>query len=349
MQQVLASIRSEGRSAYIRESVSSPWGRIVQDCDADTENRPVEISLKNMVGVHEIDCANMTARIGPGISFGQLRLALESTGLEWPVQELPGQTLVAEAVLGGVAKVNSSLFPDIRPWVLGATIVTGEMNIVHSGGSTIKNSSGYALTRALVGSHGVFGVPTDIRLRLRPETKASSLTLHGSHAMYEALEAAISDPGMILRLEIRMDQTSILTTIHFASPDRNKWFYSLATERADSKNKGYGEGSIAKTSNIGKIDHLIIPRNNDFMIKWQASPHRCCQTAENIIGLGSARGMLILPLQRMGFAVSDDASFLQFIQETGLEFNKLPFSESAVRALHENPIVLALNPEGVLR
>lgn len=350
-QQTLASIRGKGHFAYISESVSSPWGRAIKDHAVDTQDCLIAISLHKMSDIYELDRTNMTVTIGAGISFEQLRLGLAKTGLEWPVQELPGQSSVAEAILGGMAKVNSALFPDIRPWVLGSTIVTGGTNIVHSGGSTIKNSSGYALTRALIGSHGVFGVPTELKLRLRPQTEVSSHTLNGNKAMYESLESALSDPNVVSRLEIWTDQASILTTVLLDDFYRTQYTstHSSASEHPQFTNKYYDEGSVVKHKGIDKADRLIIPRNSEFMIKWQASPHRCCQIAETIAGIGSARGMLILPLQRMGFAVSDDTNFMQFVQETGLEFNKLPFSESAVRALHENPIVQALNPEGLLK
>ncbi len=340
-QQALASIRSKGHFAYISESVSSPWGRAFNDQTVGNQDRLVAISLQKMSGIHELDRTNMTVTIGAGISFEQLQLGLANTGLEWPVQGLPGQSSVVEAILAGIAKVNSALFPDIRPWVLGSTLVTGTMKTVHSGGSTMKNSSGYALTRALIGSHGVFGVPTELKLRLRPNTETSSQTLTGSHFMYESLESALSDPAMAQRLEISIDQMSILTTLYLAGSDGAQYKSTCSSVSRPTH--------FAKDKNIGKTDHLFIPRHNEFMIKWQASPYKCCQIAENIIGTGSVRDVLILPLQRMGFAVSDDANFTRYIQETGLEFSRLPFSELAVRALHENPIVQALNPEGLLR
>ena len=130
----------------------------------------VSIDLTRMTRVLRLSPEDLDITVEAGLTRLKLDAHLKNTGLMFPID--PG----ADATIGGMAATRASgttavRYGTMRDNVLGMTVVLADGSIIHTGGRARKSSSGYDLTRLLVGSEGTLGVITELTLRLygRPE------------------------------------------------------------------------------------------------------------------------------------------------------------------------------------
>jgi glycolate oxidase len=128
----------------------------------------IVVAFDRMNRILEIDTANHTATVQPGVTLAELDAATAAEGLVYPV--FPGEN---SASLGGNVATNAGGMRAVkygvtRHNVLGieAVLATGET--IRSGGKYVKASSGYDLTQLVIGSEGTLALVTEATLRLRP-------------------------------------------------------------------------------------------------------------------------------------------------------------------------------------
>ena len=133
----------------------------------------VVLSTERMNRIVEVDEANLTALVEPGVVTGELQDRVEALGLFYP----PDPTSLKFCTIGGnIAECaggpRAVKYGVTRDYVLGleAVLPTGE--IIETGTAAAKGVVGYDLTRLLVGSEGTLGVVTGARLRLVPRPLA---------------------------------------------------------------------------------------------------------------------------------------------------------------------------------
>lgn len=140
----------------------------------------VVLSMLRINRIVEHDIPNLSLSVEAGITLAdvQKRLAGTGTGSFLPLD--PPHT--ERATVGGVIAVNGSgpkryLYNSARDLLLGlkAVLPTGE--IVAFGGKTVKNVSGYDMTKLMIGSWGTLGVITEITTKLLPLPEASATLL----------------------------------------------------------------------------------------------------------------------------------------------------------------------------
>lgn len=134
---------------------------------------PVEggivLSLERMKRILEVDEANLTATVEPGVVLGDLHRAVEAMGLFYP----PDPASLDSCSVGGTIAENSGgpravKYGVTRDYVCGLEVVLPDGEVVTYGGKVVKNVAGYDLTHWFVGSEGTLGVITQATVRLLP-------------------------------------------------------------------------------------------------------------------------------------------------------------------------------------
>lgn len=125
-----------------------------------------------------IDRENLLAIVSPGVTTGEIHLQAEKVGLFYP----PDPSSSKVSTIGGNLLENSSgpkglKYGTTKEYVIGLEVVTPEGEIVRTGGKTVKNVTGYDLTRLIVGSEGTLAIVTEATLRLIPKPKARKTLL----------------------------------------------------------------------------------------------------------------------------------------------------------------------------
>ena len=159
-----------------------------------------------------IDRENMLAIVSPGVVTAKIHQKAEEAGLFYP----PDPSSSHVATIGGNLAENSSgpkglKYGTTKEYVIGLEVVMPTGEIIRTGGKTVKNVTGYDLTRLIVGSEGTLGIITEAILRLIPKPEARKTLLatfprfiDSGHAITKILSSGILPSAMEL-----MDQACI--------------------------------------------------------------------------------------------------------------------------------------------
>ncbi len=139
---------------------------------------PVENSLLMVMTrwnkILEIDPANLTALVEPGVITGELQSEVEKLGLFYPPD--PGSLNVC-TIGGNVANNAGGLrglkYGVTKNYVLGVEMILPDGELLKTGGKNMKDVAGYNLRDFIVGSEGTLGVITKILLKLIPKPTLS--------------------------------------------------------------------------------------------------------------------------------------------------------------------------------
>ncbi len=142
------------------------------------EKVDLALDMRAMNSICELDPRNLNIIVEAGRTVRSLNeeLAGVERGFMLPLD--PPRS--AEATLGGCYAANMSgplrqLYGVLRDQVLGVKAVNAQGNEVAFGGITVKNVSGYDLTKFLIGSAGSLCVVTQVALRILPVPDASGI------------------------------------------------------------------------------------------------------------------------------------------------------------------------------
>ena len=160
----------------------------------------------------DIDPANRLARVSPGLTNQELQQAAASHGFFWP----PDPTSAAVSTIGGNLAYNSAgpravKYGTPRDNTLGLRAVTGNGEILRTGGATTKGVVGYDLTRLLIGSEGTLAVITEAILKLTPlaESRRTLQAVYRDiHGAAQAVSRIMAQPATPCALEF-MDRAAI--------------------------------------------------------------------------------------------------------------------------------------------
>jgi D-lactate dehydrogenase (cytochrome) len=179
---------------YANDIPVTPWG-----AGTSTEGNPIPVKgglvmdLTRMDRILAIRPEDLQADVQPGVLRRKLNKEAGPNGLFFPPD--PG----ADATIGGMIANNASGVQTVKygatkDFVLQLTVVLPDGKIIQTGTRAHKSSSGYDLTRLMVGSEGTLGVVTEATLRL------TGIPVHhlAATVAFDSLEKASATVALII-------------------------------------------------------------------------------------------------------------------------------------------------------
>ena len=198
-----------GAGTSLEGHVNAPQGGI--SVDFTRMNKVLQVNER------DLDCV-----VQPGVSRKQLNDHLRDMGLFFPID--PG---AEEATLGGMAATRASgtnavRYGTMRENVLNITAVMPDGTIVRTARRARKSSSGYDLTRLLIGSEGTLGLITELTVRLYgiPEVTLAAVcpfkTLEGAcNSVIQAIQLGLGIARMELLDELQIKAINVHSKTSF--------------------------------------------------------------------------------------------------------------------------------------
>jgi len=214
VQQVVAIARANGLAIYPRGAGSNLSGGTIP------LRKGIVLSFQRMNKILEIDPANLTATVQPGVVIGDLNAAIAPYGLIYP----PDPGTVATATMGGSSAENSGGLRGLKygvtkNYIMGMEIVMASGAKVRFGGKTVKNVTAYDFTTLFIGSEGTLGITTELTCKLIPAPKYRRAMMGVFRTLEDAGNAVagiIAAQVIPATLEI-MDNMTIRTVEAFAN------------------------------------------------------------------------------------------------------------------------------------
>ena len=166
-----------------------------------------------MGAILEVDAANLTMTVEPGVTTIQIAEAAEKAGLFYPPD--PGSMKIS-TIGGNVAENSGGLrglkYGVTRNYVMGMEVVLPDGEVMWLGNKCVKDVAGFSLKDVMVGSEGTLGVITKVLLRLIPKPAAKKTMV----ATFDAMDAAAQTVSDIIAAQIIPCTLEFLdrTTIH---------------------------------------------------------------------------------------------------------------------------------------
>jgi glycolate oxidase len=154
---------------------------------------PVEggivLCLTRMSSILEIDKENLTATVEPGVMLMSIHQAVEAQGFLYAPD--PGEKT---ATIGGNINTNAGGMRAIkygvtRDNIRGLQVVLASGEVLDMGGKHAKNSTGYSLMNAFIGSEGTLGIVTQATLKLYPLPRQMLSLLVPFNSLGDAIRA----------------------------------------------------------------------------------------------------------------------------------------------------------------
>jgi len=166
VQQIVNLARSNKIAIYPRGAGTNLSGGTVP------LKKGIVLSFQKMNKIIDVDAANLSAVVQPGVVIAALNAAVAPFGLIYP----PDPGTVATATMGGSAAENSGGLRGLKygvtkNYIMGMEVVLANGEKVRFGGKTVKNVTAYDFSNLFVGSEGTLGIITELTAKLIPAPK----------------------------------------------------------------------------------------------------------------------------------------------------------------------------------
>ena len=170
------------------------------------------LDMARMNRILELRLLDRQVEVESGVVYADLEKALKPHGFFFP----PDPASSKVCTLGGNVSTNAggirgAKYGVTRDYVLALEAVLPGGQVINTGSRCLKTSSGYDLTRLLVGSEGTLAVVTKITLRISPRPLASCTAMAWYEALTDAGRAvsAVTQSGVLPSVLEIMDHNTL--------------------------------------------------------------------------------------------------------------------------------------------
>jgi glycolate oxidase len=178
----------------------------------------VGLALDRMNAIVHIDERNLQVTVEPGVITQVLMDAVAEKGLYYACDpSSKGSCTIGGNIAENAGGPRAVKYGVTRDQVLNLEVVLPSGDVIWTGANTLKNSTGYDLTRLMVGSEGTLGIVTRAVLRLLPLPKGTRLMLVPFASASKACEAvsAVFRAGIVPSAMEFMERDAIEWTMRF--------------------------------------------------------------------------------------------------------------------------------------
>jgi glycolate oxidase FAD binding subunit len=145
------------------------------------------LELRELTGISSYEPSELVVTVRAGTPLAELEQALAEKGQCLPFEPPRfGSGSVGGMVAAGLSGPARAAVGCVRDYVLGASVLNGQGEVLTFGGQVMKNVAGYDVSRAYAGSMGVLGVILEVSLKVLPLAPAQA-TLGFEMAQAQAL------------------------------------------------------------------------------------------------------------------------------------------------------------------
>ena len=128
------------------------------------------VSMSAHEGVIEYEPTELviTAKAGTKLSTIEALLAEQKQMLAFEPPRLSANSTIGGVVASGLSGPRRGTHGNVKDFVLGATLLDGQGQVLHFGGTVMKNVAGYDVSRLLAGSMGTLGILLDVSIKVLP-------------------------------------------------------------------------------------------------------------------------------------------------------------------------------------
>ena len=141
-------------------------------------NGGIVLNFSKMNKILELNSQNMSIRVQPGITVGEIQAAAEKAGLFFP----PDPSNLKVSTIGGCISQNSAgarcfKYGSVKNYILDLKVVCANGEIISTGSNTVKNAVGYDLNSIFTGSEGTLGIIIEATLKLIPKPEDTKVVM----------------------------------------------------------------------------------------------------------------------------------------------------------------------------
>ena len=283
-----------GTGTSLEGQVNAPRGGICLDFR----------DMNNVLAIHaeDLDCV-----IEPGITRKKLNEHLRDQGVFFPID--PG----ADASLGGMAATRASgtnavRYGTMKDNVLALKVVLANGELMTTATRAKKSSSGYDLTRLMVGSEGTLGIITELTLRLAgiPETIAAGT------CPFPSVEAACNATIMTIQSGIPVARIELLDALQVRAsnaysklslPETPMLFVEFHGSESEVAEQSQRFGEIAQEFAGGPFERATVAEDRSRL--WQARHDAYWAQCALRPGTYSLATDVCVPISRLAECVTD--------------------------------------------
>lgn len=153
-------------------------GLTKQDWGAAPDRIDLLIDMGDLSGCSDVDPDNLTLSAAAGTTVAEARARAAAVGRVLPLDPgRPGRATIGGVVATGDQGARGAGYGGLRDVVLGVRATLADGTAVKFGGRTMKNVTGYDMTKLFVGSFGALGVITEVTFRLLPRADSQALVI----------------------------------------------------------------------------------------------------------------------------------------------------------------------------